>query len=233
MTGLVLADRGVWSPWLWRRIRRLRGHPLLRGQATTTFAPTGQSRQRARTLVREGGTAWGGCGIAFRHHTLAGTLLVVWAQGQAEPWVVLTDLAPGQVGVVWYGLRVWSAFGFRALKGVGWQWQRTRRTDPDRIARHWLVLAVAMLWGLAYGTRVEDAARRQGSPARLRMAPSALPQGSQRPRLTSVFLVGWNWLRTTLLHGYLWTRLGGLPDPWPRPEAHLTIMSHHEALNDS
>jgi len=233
MTVLVLADRGLWSPWLWRRIRRLHWHPLLRVQATTTFAPAGQSRQLARELVTEAGTAWVGRGVAFRHHKLAGTLLVVWAQGQAEPWVVLTDLSPVQVGVVWYGLRVWIELGFRALKGVGWQWQRTRRTDPDRIARHWLVLAVAMLWVLAYGTRVEDADRRHMPPARLLTAPSALPQGSQRQRLTSVFLVGWNWFRTTLLRGYLWTRLWLLPEPWPQPEAHLTITYHHEELNDS
>lgn len=53
--------------------------------------------------------------------------------------------------------------GFRALKGVGWQWQPTRRTEPTRVARHWLVLAVALLWVLAYGTRVEEAARQGGT----------------------------------------------------------------------
>jgi hypothetical protein len=40
---------------------------------------------------------------------------------------------------------MWIEFGFRALKGLGWRWERTRRTDPDRVARHWLVLAVATL----------------------------------------------------------------------------------------
>ncbi|HEY7033017.1 MAG TPA: transposase [Thermomicrobiales bacterium] len=52
---------------------------------------------------------------------------------------------PAAVGVLWYGLRMWIEVGFRALKGLGWRWERTRRTDPDRVARHWLVLAVATL----------------------------------------------------------------------------------------
>ena len=40
----------------------------------------------------------------------------------APSWIVLTDLAPQDAGVRWYGLRVWIELGFRALKGVGWQW---------------------------------------------------------------------------------------------------------------
>jgi hypothetical protein len=236
MTVLVLADRGLWSPWLWRRIRRLGWHPLLRLQATTTFAPAGQARQRARTLVPEAGMAWVGRGVAFRQHKLAGTLIVLWDQDQQEPWVVLTDLPPRQVGVVWYGLRVWIELGFRALKGVGWQWQRTRRTNPDRIARHWLVLAVAMVWVLAYGTRVEDADRRHLPPARLLTPPSTPsmpPQARQPQRRNSVFVLGWNWLRTTLLRGYLWRRLWLLPEPWPQPRTALTITYHQGELNDS
>jgi hypothetical protein len=233
MRVLVLADRGLGSPWLWRRIRRLHWHPLLRLQATTTFAPEGQSRQLARAFVPEAGTAWVGRGVAFRHQKLVGTLIVLWDHDQQQPWVVLTDLPPTQVGVVWYGLRVWIELGFRALKGVGWQWQRTRRTDPDRIGRHWLVLAVAMLGVLAYGTRVEDADHRQMPPARLLTAPSAPPHNPQRSRVTSLFLVGWNWLRTTLLRGYLWRRLWLLPEPWPQPAAHLTIIYHQGELDDS
>ena len=40
-----------------------------------------------------------------------------------------------------------------AIKSLGWKWDKTRRTDPARISRHWLVLAVATLLTLAYGTR--------------------------------------------------------------------------------
>src|SRR3954463_15823823 len=43
-TVLVLADRGLWSPRLWKRIRRLGWHPLLRIQRRTTIAPDGRER---------------------------------------------------------------------------------------------------------------------------------------------------------------------------------------------
>lgn len=67
---------------------------------------------------------------------------------------------PSTAGVLWYRPRVWIELGCRALKGTGWEWQKTRRADPDRVARHWLVLAVATLWVLAAGTRAEDTAAR-------------------------------------------------------------------------
>ena len=92
---------------------------------------------------------------------------------QEEPWIILTDLPPDEVGVSWYALRFWIELGFKpalgldrgALKSLGWQWQKARRTDPARISRHWFVLSVATLLTLAYGTRVEDAHNRRLAPA--------------------------------------------------------------------
>ena len=187
-TVLVQADRGLWSPRLWDAIQAQGWHPLLRVQRQITFRPAGQRRrQRADTFVPGPGHAWVGAGTAFkaRADRRAGTLVVVWDAGQAEPWVLLTDLPPEAVGPAWYGLRAWIELGFRALKGMGWQWERTRRTDPDRVARHWLILAVATLWVLATGTREEDAARRGREPAQLRVAvppPPAAPAHGQRLR---------------------------------------------------
>src|SRR3954453_6693426 len=60
-TVLVLADRGLWSPRLWRRVRRLGWHPLLRIQRRATGTPDGGERRPAGTLVRPG-EAWVGRG---------------------------------------------------------------------------------------------------------------------------------------------------------------------------
>src|SRR3982750_3883298 len=143
-TVLVLADRGLWSPRLWRRIRRLGWHPLLRIQRRTTIAPDGRERcpggGPGRAGVGGGRLGWP------KGRRLTVTLVAAWTTAQEEPWVVVTDLPPDRVGVGWYALRMWVELGFRALKGLGWQWQRSRRPDPARVARHWLVLAVASLW---------------------------------------------------------------------------------------
>lgn len=221
MKVLVLADRGLWSPRLWQQIEALGWHPLLRVKNNTSFQPLGGCRLPAQRLVPGAGYAWVGQGTAFRRpkaHRF-GTLLVVWGEAQVEPWMVLTDLAPAAIGVSWYGLRVWVELGFRALKGVGWQWQHTRRTDPTRVARHWLVLAVAMLWVMAYGTRGEDAAAQGLPPGRLRMPPPA-PQGRRK---VSVFHQGLSWLQHQLGRGRLWRRLWLVPEPWPAPMVGLQI----------
>lgn len=224
-TVIVLADRGLWSPRLWKRCRDLGWHPVLRVRGDVTFAPAGQTRLPARRLIPGPGHAWVGKGVAFKHRQVrrAGTLVIVWAPGAAVPWMMLTDLAPQEVGLSWYALRMWVELGFRVLKSVGWQWQRTRRSDPHRIARHWLVLAVATLWTLAYGTRVEDAHRLGRDPAHLWLPPP-LVQAIQRQ--LSVLRQGWSWLSYHLVRGRLWTRLWLTPEPWPDALANLTIHYH-------
>lgn len=137
MTVAVCTDRGLWSPRLWRAIRDCGWHPVMRVRTDCTFTPTGGTRQMARLLIVGAGHAWVGTGVAFKPaRRQAGTLIVVWEEGNAAPWIVLTDLAPTGVGVLWYGLRVWVELGFKALKSMGWQWQQTQRSDPDRVARH-------------------------------------------------------------------------------------------------
>ena len=107
------------------------------------------------------------------------TLLVVWGADRPELWIILTGHPPETVGVSWYGLRFWIEMGFKAcpvldtgaIKSLGWQWDKTRRTDPALISRHWLMLSVVTLLALAYGARVEDAQDRKIDPGRLRTPP--------------------------------------------------------------
>ena len=54
-------------------------------------------------------------------------------------------------------MRSWIEGGFKLLKRGGWQWQATRMTDPDRVERLWLVLAVATRYVLAVGGEADEA----------------------------------------------------------------------------
>src|SRR6266705_6288313 len=66
-TVLVLADRGLYGRWLFRRITRLGWHPFLRINTGGTLRPTGQVRGLPlKTLGPEPGTSWQGTGITFR-----------------------------------------------------------------------------------------------------------------------------------------------------------------------
>jgi hypothetical protein len=228
-TVLVLADRGLWSPRLWHGIQELGWHPLLRVQQTITFAPAyGGSRGSACHLVRKGQAWVGRGGLRADEPKLTVTLIAVWTPDQKEPWVLVTDLAPGRVGIAWYALRMAIELGFRMLKSMGWQWESTRRRDPDRVARHWLILAVATLWTLAYGTRAEAAEEVGQPPARLR-APPRRGDRPRRPRRISLFRRGLEVFCRCLARGRLWRRLWLAPDPWPQPPANLQI-TYHDAL---
>jgi hypothetical protein len=226
---VVLADRGLWSPRIWGSIRAQGWHPLLRLQVTSTFQPDGHPRQAARAFVPQPGRAWLGTGRAFhpKHKRVAGTLIVIWAVGQADPWVLLTDLPPAVVGPSWYALRFWIELGFRALKAAGWQWEHTRRTDQTRVARHWLVLAVATLLTLAYGSRAEDADRLRCSPDDLLVPPppDRLPPLTA-PRRISLFRVGLAFLLVDLAAASLWSHLWLAPDPWPSTPSDILVSYH-------
>ena len=124
MTVIVLCDRGISSPKLWTQIREQGWHPSMRYRKNITFCADGGKRLPASAFVSVPDTAWIGRGTAFGPPTAKRrcTLLVVWYAGQKEPWIILTDLAPDQVGPSWYALRFWIELGFKAIKSLGWQW---------------------------------------------------------------------------------------------------------------
>ena len=157
---LVLTDRGLYARWLFRRIVRLGWHPFMRINRNAKFRPDGQRNWlNLSDLVQQVGDHWRGRGVAFKDRStgrLNCTLLAWWGEGHDEPWFILTDLAPTACQVEWYGLRAWCEQGFKCLKRGGWQWQSTRMTDPARVARLWLAMAVATLWVVSVGGAQED-----------------------------------------------------------------------------
>ena len=94
-TGIVLADRGWYAPWLFRRITRLGWHPFLRRNTGGSLRPAGAPCWRPlTTFVPRPGTSWRGAGLALTHHQVVCTLLARWAEGDKDPWLILTALPP-------------------------------------------------------------------------------------------------------------------------------------------
>ena len=140
---IVLADRGLYARWLYRRIVRLGWHPLLRINTGGTFRPAASAHsQPLRELVPQPGTQGVGQGTAFvgPRRRLNGPLLARWDAGSTAPGLWLTELAPSTGDACWSGLRAWSEQGFKITNRGGWQWQRTRMSEPQRAARLGLVL---------------------------------------------------------------------------------------------
>lgn len=187
---IVLADRGLWSPRLYNSILALGWHPMLRVQNRIHFQPSQGKQGKAMRLLSVG-EAWVGHGIAFKkqERQLHATLAALWAPGKDQPCLVLTDLASNKVDACWYSLRAWIEAGFRALKSMGWQCERSRRTDVTRVARHWIVLAIATLYALVEGAAIED-----------RSSHSSKRSGK---RMVSIFRLGLMSLQRQLVRGVL------------------------------
>ena len=218
-TVIVLADRGLYARWLFRRLTRLGWHPFLRINTGATFRPTGQVRGGPlQTVVPAPGTTWQGTGIAFkgRDRQLHCTLLACWEAGYKDPWLILTDLPPETSTACWYGLRAWIEQGFKMTKRGGWQWQRTHMTKPERAARLWLAVAVATLWLLSVGGEADATVPASTVPDVTALVPAQpRTRRATRLRLVSVFRRGWNLILVALLDQAPLPLGRFVPEPWP------------------
>ena len=220
-TVIVLADRGLYARWLFKGIVAQGWHPFLRVNLGGTFRPTGQAVfHPLGTFVPTADQRWSGTGTAFKgqQSSLDCTLVAWYGEGYKDPWLVVTDLPPEACDVAWYGLRTWIEQSFKLIKRAGWQWQRTRMTDPDRAARLWLAVAVATLWLVSVGGQA-DASLPDATCPDLDLATLLPAQRRQRRasqlRLHGVFRRGWMLILQALLrHDPL--PLGRfIPEPWP------------------
>ena len=236
-TVIVLADRGLYARWLYRRLVRLGWHPFLRVKRGGSFRPEGQARFRPLAdFAPAPGARWRGRGTAFAspESRLPCTLLAYWEEGCKEPWLILTDLPPEAADAGWYGLRAWIEQGFKLTKRGGWQWQRTRMTDPARAGRLWLAVAVATLRLVRVGGAAEAALPEGTLPA---LGPVLLAARRQRRatrlRLVSLFRRGWVAILVAWVKGQPLPTGRFQPEPWPAvsPLDHLIDPTAQEVLH--
>lgn len=157
---VVVADRGLQSRDLFAEIVALGWHPVMRLTRNGVWRGRGERAWTKLSALPVGPgefyVARGELFSTFRHRC---TLVVVWRVGYDEPWLLMTDLAPGRCERAFYGLRCWIEQGFRCAKSGGLRCERLRITDPARAERVWLVLAVSLLWTHAVGATPEESER--------------------------------------------------------------------------
>jgi hypothetical protein len=241
---LVLTDRGMYSPRLFRCLVELHWHPFLRIRAQGYYRPEGSHKWlKLEDLHPAEGQAEAWPSAVFKNEAgqLHGTLVAYQGEGYAEPWLLVTDLAASVAQASWYGLRDWIEQGYKRCKGEGWRVLRTRITDCKRLERLWLAMAVATLWVLEVGgeAEVEEQQQRQRAKA-AKVAgvdtpalPDFNPQqdvaaasgasaaeskaeaaAGSAKRIFSVFARGWEVLKDALAAGLV--LLGSWhPEPWP------------------
>jgi hypothetical protein len=207
-TVLVLSDRGLESAELFRAIATRGWHPLMRVKAGGSFRPDGwHAFYPLKSFAAREGTRFAASGVAYRTAPLGCTLLACRVAGCADAWLILTDLPASAADPCWYALRSWIEQGFKIIKRGGWQWQRTRMTDPSRAERLWVAVAVATVWLVEVGGLAESEPRAETIPPLGRL---------DRPRVHRLFRVGLAVILAGLLVGRM--RVGRfVPEPWPTP----------------
>jgi hypothetical protein len=218
---LVLADRGLYATWLFEAIQAHGWHPFLRINPIGQARPAGsQAFQSLASLVPPAGQTYNAPVVCFKTASLAATLLIYADAQHPQPWIILTDLPPEDASIAWYRLRAWIEAQFKDLKGGGWQWDHTRMTDPARISRLWLVLAVAALYTISLGSQVEA---QQPASQLGELPPTHIARrtatGRPQPRRLSLVTQGWLACLAQLILQTNWPHVHfQLPNPWP---AHL------------
>jgi hypothetical protein len=208
---LVLTDRGLYARWLYQAVVGHGWHPFMRVNTQGTFHPSGSARRvRIADLVPRIGIGWASQGVAFTgaDRRLACTLLACWEAGYKDPWCILTDLAPHDCNIAWYGIRNWIEQEFRLQKRGFWHWEHTRMTEPARAERVWLPMALCTFKLLAIGDATEQ-------DTTLSLWGTLSPTMGRR-RVLRLARLGWLALHAAQATAQPLPRIHFLsPDPWP------------------
>jgi hypothetical protein len=224
-TVIVLTDRGLYAKWLYKDIQARGWHPFMRINAQGLCRVHGtDSYQPIAGLVPSAHRVWAGTVDCFKTPAsrLRTTLLCYQSAVHKAPWLILTDLPPAQADLAWYGMRMWIEAGFKDIKRGGWHWEQTKMKDPQRVARLWLVIAVATLWTVAVGSAAEQTDAAIDQPAFIMVTTG---QRRGHPRLLSLFRRGMLRLRAwAMRQPSPLPPVAFFPDPWPVSKATLEAL---------
>jgi hypothetical protein len=152
---VLMTDRGLSWPALVDQCRRVGWSFLLRVQRQTRVRTPDGRTQAIGDLAPRPGTRWHGRGCAFKD---AGwrdvNVVAVWRRGTADPWLLVTDLAPTWQRCTDYRHRMDEEESFRDDKSSGFDWDHSRVREPAHMERLLLVLQLAVGFVLAQGTFV-------------------------------------------------------------------------------
>jgi hypothetical protein len=181
---LLTGDRAYGVPRMLDILIALGWNWLLRVQGQTVIRLGNGTCCPLRSLVPKPGTRWTG-GFGSREASeepaseaigvfkgagwRASQVVAMWAEGQAEPWLLVSSLPATLARVAEYAQRWAIERLFLSWKSHGWEIERSGIHDPWRLGR--LLSAIATLWRLAMAlptalSHLADLAARAGRSLR-------------------------------------------------------------------
>lgn len=202
----LLCDRGLAWPSVMDQARRLGWDHVLRLQAQTRLRLPDGREAAAGELVRRRGGRWHGRARVFKKAGWRDAMVsVVWDRRSREPWVLAAPPGGrrGLRAAEAYAKRAWCEQAFRDEKSGGFRWDASLLSDPRRVLKLIVVVALATLLSLSLGTWLVKSGRRG------ELDP-------HRPRRLSLFSLGLRWLC------HLWSLPRDCPLPPYLPYLHPT-----------
>jgi hypothetical protein len=136
------------ADWGWQFVLRQTGKHLLQATHQADW-------QRLDTLPTGPGQQLWLPDVTFtRRWAYATHLVVYWGPGEAEAWLLTTNLPDARTARRAYMRRMWIEEMFGDWKGHGWDLETTHLRHPDRLSRLVLALALLYVWLVGYGERL-------------------------------------------------------------------------------
>ena len=134
--------------WQWSYVLRHKGDTLV-------FHPELHTWVRLDSLVKEAGdVCWFEAVLFTRKHRFPTNVLAYWKPGEETPWLLTTNLDCPKQTLRTYRIRMWIEEMFGDLKGHGFDLATTRLRHFMRLSRLTLVVALAYVWLVAFGSSV-------------------------------------------------------------------------------
>ncbi len=212
-TVTLVADRGITGPDVIDLCGEVGWHYVLRvsvgpAQANRVHLP-GEPERRLWELVTKPGQRWTGAVALFKDAGWRPVELTIrWDRTAKEPWVLISDRPAGPDRVREYRRRATAEATYQDCKRRGFDLERSKITDRDRLNRLLLALHLALWWAQQLGLRVirTGQRRRFDRPDR---------------RDLSVLRLG----RCTLLEDELHARCAPLPFIWRQQQWRYTWLA--------
>ena len=154
-------------------------------------------RQRKQNHIRQAGKAWFpiaqllvepgqtrvvGWVWLTKTNPFGPTWLVIhWAKGEDEPWILVSDYSDAARIITTYRRRMWIEEMYGDMKGHGFDLESTHLRDVQRIERLMLGVCIAFVWLITLGSWVVKNGYRH-----------LIDHKSRRDK--SYFRLGWDWI---------------------------------------
>jgi hypothetical protein len=109
-------------------------------------------------------------------------LVLHWAEGESEPWCLVSTCAHTRTLLRHYRVRMWTAAFYGDLKGHGFDREATHLQDAVRLERLVLAVCITFVWFISRGAWLVEHGLRH-----------LIDRKDRRDK--SYFRLGWDWLR--------------------------------------